>query len=172
MNWEAVTGISSVIVALAALVFSFLSFRSQQERADKYARASVKPLLSIKTQGFVDLKSIQVRNSGLGPAIVKKAEFRRASNDEPTTKVVELFKLNVRSWEFFVNLPPGRVIPAGDEMVLIKQSLGHLMAQGYGENEGLRLLEEWKRQKRGILIHIEYEDIYGIEMKPLDEELS
>lgn len=169
MDW---IDLMSVIIALGALGFSIYSFQRQQERADKYAQASVKPLLSIKSQGYTDLKSIRLMNYGVGPAIIRKAEFRRDPLEKPTNRLVNLFRLDNIVWESFVNLPEKRAIPAGEDITLVKQSLQHLIAQGFDEAEGLRLLEDWQIQKKGILVRIEYEDIYGNEMKPLVETLN
>jgi len=46
------------------------------------------------------------------------------------------------------------------------------MNQGISEDDGLSILRDWKKQKTGILVHIEYTDIYGNEMEPVEEELN
>lgn len=81
MRWQVTATITSVLIALLALAFSIYSFRKQQERADAYAKARVKPLLSIKSQTFLDLKSIRLTNYGLGPAVIGTAELRRAPEE-------------------------------------------------------------------------------------------
>jgi hypothetical protein len=98
---EITISICSAIIALAALMFSIVSFKHQQDRADSYARASVKPLLSIKSQTYVDLKSIRIVNYGVGPAVIRKAEFRRGSEGVPTNKIVDLlyFPLTASVWQ-------------------------------------------------------------------------
>lgn len=83
---------------LAALIFSIVSFSRQQDRADKQqARAekltvdSVKPLLWIQGQNYIDLKSVQLRNHGLGPAIIKLARFdkKRKLHGESSRAILE-----------------------------------------------------------------------------------
>jgi len=171
MNWEVLASISSSIIAFAALIFSVASFRRQQARADLFARASVKPLLSIKSQKYIDLKSIRIVNYGVGPAVIRKAEFRRSREGEPTNKIVELFNLDI-TWESFINVPPNRAIPGQGEILLVKESLTHLLGQGYDDKTALAILAQWQQQKAGILVHIEYEDIYGNLMATLEETLS
>jgi hypothetical protein len=105
MNVEIIASVSSAIIALVALIFSMVTLKRQQDRADTYARASVRPLLSIKSQNYLDLKSIRIVNYGVGPAVIRKAEFRRGSVGVPTNKIVDLFNLNI-IWESFVNVPP------------------------------------------------------------------
>lgn len=173
MNGQTVLGISSLIVALAALVFSIVSFRQQQERAERHARASVRPMLWIHSQGYIDLKSIQLSNHGLGPAIVRRVEFKKGTVS--TNKMVELFNLTTDkpwAWEAFVNLTTGRAIPAESTIVLVKQSLEHLVSQGIDEQTALRLLQAWQEQKSGIMVRIEYDDIYGNRMEPVVDTLA
>ena len=45
MDWNVLTGASSSVVALAALGFSVVTFRRQQARAERDARANVTPLV-------------------------------------------------------------------------------------------------------------------------------
>ena len=122
MTAEILVNVSSVVIALAALIFSIVSFKKQQDRAGLHASASVKPLLSIKSQKYIDLKSIRIVNYGVGPAVIRKAEFRRGPQARPTDKIVDLFTLNI-VWESFVNVPPNRAIPAQGEIVLVKSPL-------------------------------------------------
>lgn len=162
---------ASLIVALSALIFSVFSFRAQQRRAEIHARASVRPILSIKSQKYVDLKSIQLLNNGIGPAIIRKAEFWRYEQEKPTNQLVSLFSLDI-VWESFVNIPKARAIPAQGQIVLVKQSLAHLENQGFSREEGIEILQTWQQQKSGIRVHIKYEDIFGNEQPPLEETLA
>jgi hypothetical protein len=167
-----VVQIITLIVAFAALVFSIVSFRRQQDRAEALARASVRPLLSIKSQTYVDLKSIRLLNYGLGPAVVKKAEFRRGPEGAPTNNIVKLFDIGSIHWESFVPLLSNRPIPAQGEIVLIKESLAHIEAQGHNREAALAMLARWQEQKRDIMVRIEFEDIYGNQMPVLEETLA
>ena len=102
MKWEIIASVSSALIALCALLFSVFSFKKQQDRADAHAKTAVKPLLSIKSQNYVDLKSIRLINYGVGPAVIRKVEFRRAPDGKSTNNIVDLFNLNIM-WESFVN---------------------------------------------------------------------
>jgi hypothetical protein len=55
---------------------------------------------------------------------------------------------------------------------LIKESLAHLRGQGYDEKAALAILDQWSSQKTGILVRIEYEDIYGNPITPLEDNLT
>ena len=186
MREQSIVNLASVVIALAALVFSIVTFNRQQARAEKQqARAeklavdSVKPLLWIQSQKYTDMKSIQIRNYGLGPAIIKVARFERGQN--VTNNIVELFNhlsftddlpaQRVR-WETFVDLPSKRAIPPGGDIPLIRQSLKNLRSQGMEEEAGLELLRRFQRVKEDIRVHIEYVDVFGDEMEPLDFTLG
>lgn len=168
----------STLAAIAALIFSMVSFRRQQLRADaQQLRAerlsidSVKPLLWIATQSYVDMKSIQIRNHGLGPAIIESASFEK--NGKSTSHLVELFaNLGAASWITYVDLPPKLVIPAGSHLLLVKQSLEHLLNQGMNDADAIKLLEQIQNQKKGIKVFIIYFDIFGNKMAPVDFTLG
>jgi hypothetical protein len=167
MTGATVAGIASAVIALLALIFSVVSFARQQARAAVQQRASIKPLLWIHPQRYVNRKALFLRNYGLGPAIIRRAEFMRDGR-AATNRIVELFELP-RSfmWETFDSIEPRRAIPAQGEITLVLQSLEHLMRQGIEEADGLRLLETWQQQRHGIRVVIEYEDILGNAIEPL-----
>lgn len=181
MTWATVAAVASALIALTALVFSVISFERQQRRAaaqqamaEALATASVKPLLWVHPQRYIDRKALFLRNYGLGPAIIREARFMRSSHSA-TSRIVDLFDLRLphepaRSivWETFSSVQPGRAIPAQGEMTLIKQSLEHLQGQSIERSEGLRMLESWQEQRRGIRVLVHYEDILGNVMEPLD----
>jgi hypothetical protein len=184
MDPQSWTALASAVIAVAALTFSVISFqrqqaqaKQQQDRAEELTMASVKPFLMIQSQTYEDLKSIRLTNNGLGPAIIKSAQF--VKRDQPTTdKIVDLFdhlrkaEPQWRLWERVVNLPSNRAIRAQDDVLLIKQSLEHLEKQGIEARTGRKLLNDWQKEKTGIEVYIQYEDIFGREMKPLKDTLK
>lgn len=110
-------------------------------------------------------------NYGVGPAVIRKAEFRRGPDGIPTNKIIDLFNLNI-VWESYVNVPSNRAIPAEGEILLIQVSLAQLRGQGHDEKTALAILDRWQDQKTGILVRIEYEDIYGNPMPTHEETLN
>lgn len=161
--------ISSILIAGFALIFSIVSFYLHQKQVEKHATASVRPILRIKTLKYINKKAIILKNSGIGPAIIKYAIFKK--NGYSTNEIVKLFDLKI-NWETFLNLPNGTSINPQEEMTLILETKEHLMFQGYSDNEAINLLEEWQKQKSGININIEYEDIYGNSQEPLEYILN
>jgi hypothetical protein len=170
----ALATVGSVIVAVAALIFSISSFNrqqsradDQQERAEKLAKDSVKPLLWIAGQNYIGMKSVQLRNHGLGPAIIKSARFEKRGDS--TSNLVDLFDdIGAASWVTYVDLPPKLVIPAGSSLVLIRQSLENLREQGISETDALKLLNRIQIRKKGVKVVINYLDIFEQEMTAVD----
>ena len=112
MSGQSFAGFASVIIALSALVFSIVSFRQQQnraekqeDRAEKLAVDSVKPLLEIQHERYMRTKAIRLRNYGLGPAVVKVAQFTKGGGSL-TNKIVDLFD-HLLAAEY---RPAGRII--------------------------------------------------------------
>jgi hypothetical protein len=70
---QAIAGASSTLVALAALITAFQVERRNQKRfaeqlrqSRELAQAHIRPLLTISSQGYEDLKSVRLVNRGAG----------------------------------------------------------------------------------------------------------
>lgn len=159
IDWDKFANISSVTIALAALIFSVFSFKAQQDQAERTAVAEVKPLLRIHTEKYINLKSIQISNYGSGAAVINSASFCRPTK-KCTINIVELFDLPV-VWDDYYNMPTGMVIPPKENFVLVKLTLKNLMSNGIERNKAIEILEEWQRQKSEISAKVVYKDILG-----------
>lgn len=68
MNWELITGISSVVIAFCVLIFTII----QSRQAQKHNRLSVKPHLTSWThQPSENIYIFELINNGLGPALIE-----------------------------------------------------------------------------------------------------
>ncbi len=163
--------ISSSIIAFSALLFSIISFHMQQKKQDELQKASVKPMLTIKSLIYINKKSIEILNSGVGPAIIKDIRFYK--NDKSYSNIVELFELGKITWDSFSYIPTGKVLNNSSKIVLVELSQENLMKSNKIKNkEALKILAEWQNQKSGITITIDYEDILGNKMNQLKEVLN
>lgn len=169
INWEAIAAISSAVIALAALIFSVRSFQSQESRAKRHAAAAARPILGIKTQRFMNRKAIILRNNGIGPAIIQRAEFSKSG--VATDNIVELLNVDI-VWEDFVNVPRRVALPPQAETTLVLATERHLLTQGFSEQEAMAKLREFDSEKSGIHVEIEYEDIFGNKQDPLVLDLK
>jgi hypothetical protein len=163
ISWE-------TVIALCALFYSIYSFRNQQSREEKLNRAMVKPLLDIKSLVYENNKAIILINKGLGPAIIRKANFCR-DGEIPTNEIVTFFDIGDIEWDTFTAIVDKKAISPGDEVVMVQLSEKNLIDQGYSQNEALNILKSWQKQKIGIHVSIEYENIFGNVMESLEEEL-
>jgi len=167
MDWSVVSGVASTVIALAALIFSLQSFRKQQQWIDRNARANVRPFFWLKLQGYAELKSVILRNDGVGPAVITKAEFKK--NGRSAIRLIDLIDLDIPLWEHYTTLSRRRVVPPQGEVVLLRQSLNHLVDHGVDAQRGLEILARLHAERRGIEIYIEFEDIYGNALEPYRE---
>lgn len=175
VDWTALAAITSSATALIALVFSVVSFQRQTKTADEIAHANVKPLLYIHRLRYQDHKSLILRNHGLGPATIIEAAFSREGR-EATNNIAALFDLRHPDhpmepivWQTFDSIEAYRVIPAGGEIVLIRQTARHLMeVNAISKAQALDLLRQWQGQRKGVHVHITYTDVLGQHMDPLD----
>jgi hypothetical protein len=73
MDWQDTIGMASVVIALCALIFSFWQAAESRE----HNRLSLKPHLTTWAQRQPDkgVFDVELINSGLGPAIIKRFTF-------------------------------------------------------------------------------------------------
>ena len=158
-SWDKLANISSAAIALAALVFSISSFKTQQDQAERIAIANVKPLLRIHGEKYMNLKSVQISNYGSGTAVITSASFCRPKK-KCTNNIVELFDLSV-TWDDYYNMPDGMAIPSQGNFVLVKLTLKNLKNKNIKKDKALKILNEWQKQKSEITVRIKYKDILG-----------
>ena len=171
INWNSVAAISSSAAAIAALIFSIVSFKSQQKRAEKFASANIRPLLILRSQTYSHTKSILLINQGLGPAIITKAEFSKGA--KKTDSIVELFDLPIGTWESYINVPIGTVIRPQDQRVLVLQTKQHLIdINKTSPKDADKILALWQQQKTGIEVLIEFNNVLDQEQDAVDEALN
>ena len=176
---QTIVGALSAFAALAAVIVAVCSERRNQRRFDEQlresrelAQANVKPLLSVSSQTYADLKSVRLINRGIGSAVITKVEFSRGQ--QRTTDLVDLFQINGEfSWETFRRLPKSRFFVAPNETIdLVKLSAPHLHGQGVSEQETISILAQWQQQKSGIHVRLEYGDVLGNPQPACDETLN
>ncbi len=88
INWDAIIGIVSIIIALGALIIT-LRFNYLERR---HKKLSVKPLINTSCSVLQDGKmGVYMSNNGFGPAKIKPFRFRFNGTLYPT--IGELFKV-------------------------------------------------------------------------------
>ena len=62
------------------------------------------------------------------------------------------------------DVPNNMAVPAQQNLELIVQTAEHLESQGYSKEKALGILELWQKQKSGNKVHIEYEDVFDVDL--------
>ncbi|SCG40203.1 hypothetical protein [Micromonospora rifamycinica] len=152
MDANSVTAISATAIAVASLFVSIAETRANR----KHNHHSVRPLLSFDCFRSTDGPAgIRIRNSGLGPAIIRSAIFYLDGNEVgPWEKpVVDPLRDTFARWPNFTALRQERPIPVGQEIVIF----------GVDEYDLVRDAELWDTITERIRIHVRYESVYGNE---------
>ncbi len=176
---QTVAGVMSSLVAVVALLVAFrvelrsnTRFQAQLEQSERIARANVRPLVTIYSQAYTDLKSVKLVNRGIGTAVINAIEFSK--NGRSTRNLVELFEIDREfSWQDFRRYPEGLVyLPPGETVDLVKISETHLINQNISPHNVEDILKQWQAQKTGIEVRIEYEDVLGNPQDPYVDTLN
>lgn len=176
---EAAASLISVVVAIVALWVAFRGerrsqdrFQAQLDQAKASAEASIRPIVTVYSQVYTDLKSVNLANRGIGPAVINRVQFSKG--ETKTTALVELFDLGTTvAWDTFRRFPPeGTILPPGQDIALVKLSQKALVSQGKTVEDALSILSRWQRQKKGIKVEIEYENAMGTQQKTYSTTLK
>jgi len=165
---QTVTGISSVAVAVLALIVAFFvenrnytRFKQQLEQSKKIAEANVKPLLLVQSEVYENVKSINLANRGVGVAVITKIEFSRGGG--PVNNIVDLFEFKSNfAWDTFQEFSVTQTyLSPGKQISLVRLTEKGLTTQGFDATQIRRILNDWQIQKSGIKICVEYQDVLG-----------
>lgn len=129
---------------------------------EKQPDPTLRPHLKVHSKIYTNHKTIEIKNTGMGAAIVKSATFCRQS--KCTDNVVELFNIPNVQWDTFINLSKNSTITSNSNITLLQLSESSINDKTY--------LREFQNQKSGITVNIEYADIEGNEYGPLNTSLK
>ncbi len=123
MDWQTISGISSTIIALCALIFTIL----QNKRAQKHNKLSFRPHLTSWTHknsgnGFY---AVELMNNGIGPALIEsftiKVDGKIISGEEtePIEKALKILfpKIDYQSRQSY--FAKGYSMGAKEKMTLV-----------------------------------------------------
>ena len=176
---QVVAGVASTLVAVTALYMSFrserrsqLRFEDQLQQSREIAAANLKPLLIIRSQTYVNRKGITLVNGGVGTAVITDIEFSK--DGRSTRHLVELFDLEAGyMWDTFWRFSGRKYyLRAGEKYQLVEMTVDGLLRQGCTEDQALKLLARWQKQKSGIKVRVEYEDLLGNSVEPYSDTLN
>ena len=164
LSYEAMIAMASFIVALAALIRS----HSDARFARKTAEMSVKPYLTVNVESshpegeYVALLS----NHGVGPAFISSFSIYSDGKEVVDKKHYDNFleralcDLNLETKNFTTSSYSAKsAVPVGSVETLLRVQL---------HSDNLPSTSKVKSELNRLDLRIEYSDIYGNQMEPLD----
>lgn len=156
MSWEIITGVSSSIIALCALVFSIW----QAVQARKHNRISFRPHLTswAHIEPTKGVYAVELINNGLGPALIRsftvKVDGKRVSgkNTEQIDNAVKILFPNEQFKAHYAYLGKKYAMGAKDKCKVA-------IIQFYGEQLPSRDYVEQTINRADL--EVEYESFYG-----------
>ncbi len=170
---QALSSISSVLVAIIALIIAYrverrtqARFSDQLDEARKLSEANVKPLLCIYTRGYINDRGLRLENQGLGTAIITNIIISRGNREADT--VVDLINMEDKIvWDSYWRFrKPITYLAAGDNKRLVALTLKRLEADGFNNERAMQTLDKLKDELNKISIEIKYSDVFGNEQPP------
>ena len=172
INWveliQAIAGLLSIVIAVIAIYIaietekrSHSRFKEEQNLSRQIAEANVKPIISIWTVEYINLKGIKLINCGTGPAIVTSIYFTK--NEKQVFNIAELFNIERQFyWDTFWTFSDTKFFIQADRNIkLVEVSLENLVKQGISLSDANLILDNWQSELEGITINIEYCDVFG-----------
>lgn len=158
----------SVTIAIIAIIISVRAERRAEKRflsemalQEKTAQASVKPILAVFTSEFAENKGVVLSNAGVGTAIITNISF--AKNGKEVQSLPLLFDLPEKvKWDnYWMFGSKKHYLIAGKSIDLIRLSANNLREQGVSERKISLLLKTMQEQMNGIMVKIDYQDVFG-----------
>jgi len=167
--WQVATAIGALITAVVSLRFSRDALRLQR----KHNHQSLRPVPYLTLGNFKSGIRIALVNEGMGPLFIKDTRFFDPVKKGERENLVDILRLKHSEieWDRYAKESSGRVIGAGDELILLM-----LKDEDYKELNYRNLFDETILQLRMDLEHIsfrlDYTDIYGNKYQPYERKMS
>lgn len=163
-----IVNIATALVAITAVTLSLNAERRNQERfeqqmmhSSKIAEANIRPLLSIKSSGFMGEKAFVLYNDGLGTSVINKIVFIRSGVEKYNLADHFSFVDPIIWNNFYVFNEFETYLKSGESITLLHLNSGNLERQGYDKSQIEHIFQEFEKQQEEITIHIESKDLLG-----------
>ncbi len=123
MDWDAVTGISSVIIALCALIYTIW----QGKKAQRHNMLSFRPHLTSWSHSEADkgIYAVELMNNGLGPALIESftvmidGKAISGEQTEPLEKALKILFPNIEYKSHQEFMAKGYSMPAKEKRSIV-----------------------------------------------------
>jgi hypothetical protein len=160
-NWEVIIAISALFISVFGAIITYLTFKNQRIHNIKM----IKPILQIGQWDYENKTYIELRNDGLGPAMVDKIKVNKKKKSK--TCIYHWLPEKLPGEMNYKNYLTGHenfVIKANDSIALIEIPIDP------DNKEQIKYREKIRKIISELEIRIVYSDLYGNKMKTLDKE--
>lgn len=163
MNADTITAICALGVSIIVMLLALWSGLEHR----KYMRLSVRPIAAVFKSDFENRIAVYLENKGLGPMLVKTLKVKDKkgiTHDRILAFMPEL--RNGITWSNFHGSVDGSTLQSGKkvELILLKGDINNTDFQ--------EARDAVRRCLKNLTVKVEYEDIYGLRMKLLEERLD
>jgi len=158
------------MIAICALAISLVATGSAIWSAfvqRRHMRLSVRPIASFPVADFEDRVGVFLANKGLGPMRIRKfvAEGSDGTTQSDLVSHMPPLRHGVK-WRNFHENMDGATVESGKRLELI------LLEGDPGDDLFRACRDQVRRTLKGLTIRVEYEDLYGTAMQPVERQLS
>lgn len=167
---DTIANLLTVVVAVIAIIVTFVLDARTKKREMEVAAAHVKPLLAIETEEFEDHKSVKLVNHGHGTAVMTHILIAKHGKADPINRLANLMYTSRETelmWNQSIYFTPGQTqyLDAGKSLDLVLLTEEFLEGENLSTEEIEQVLADWKKELSGISIEIVYEDVLRNEQK-------
>lgn len=151
---SAFVAVSALLVSLISILLAFVALWMQRRHNYK----SLTPIASLPIGDYENLIEVKLRNTGVGPLIVKK--FTATKNNECKKNIVSFMPKMPEGmyWETFYNDLDGLCVPPNETAVIIR------LCGDPGDEQFAKFRDEVRNELKNISIEVQYRDIYNRNM--------
>lgn len=157
----------TVIVAVLAIIVTFVLDARTKKREMEVAAAHVKPLLAIETEEYKNEKGVVLVNHGLGTAVISLISIAKEGvlqeEDEQINLDTLMYDTEEVIWDEVASFTPKQTqyLEAGKRLYLVRLTEGTLKSERIPARRAKQLLNQFMNELSGVKIHIQYEDVFG-----------
>jgi len=162
MSADTITAICALFVSVIATALALWSAWEQR----KYMRLSVRPIAAIVKSDFENRIAVYLENKGLGPMLIRtfRVKDKYGTIHDRILSHMPVLKNGI-TWSNFHGSVDRATLQSGKKIEL-------LLLEGDKNNTAFQEARDVVRKSlKNLTVSVEYEDIYGVSMKPREDNL-
>src|SRR5262249_33667018 len=167
-NKDLITSWTAILAVFASAVsFTIAAINMMMQR--RHNRKSVLPIGHVAVGDYENQIFVRLWNYGVGPMIIKKVVVTKQGHVEKPLPAIISFMQELPGkchWSTFVEDISDRAIPVKDHISLI------VLEGDEGNSDFVVARELVRKALSGLIIKVEYQDVYGENMQPAIRSLE